>query len=817
MKRAVHALSKLPLLAWLFCLLVGNAAPAATLTGQETAEVFFTTLANQFFRQQFNFGATNIPIAPTNEYSPAVHRLLQVAANIYDATRSDPFPSVFRPLFTSNAAGVMITGYTNDNRASTLAFWLVDNKQFGIPLIIGAKKGFPNFNEYTLRTDLQVTRKLEFVRPDTNSPPNQTNQMYILGISNLFAAEAWNSYLAPYTRALSMEVANVATIRITNGDGLDLTLPQVLSGIVTNLGSNTWQGRQFLLPLYQQEVLLPPSRFLFQSGTFEPVGTNYYFTETESDIGFPVPDWQFSISNQFLYVLTDTDSGNIVDFVLSTAFNSAMNLDTVLMNYHPLVGGNVAESPIVANLWDTNRADSSQNITIPTLGIVNQIDVGTENIQVDNTTWRNYVDPWARGMEKLKAITSFRAFLGQGVWGPYATNLAYANSNRMQAPFNPTRKIIQTTTWQTDDPLVHTFVADLLIFPTNSICEAVVPPTSPVPTNMTLASIGRLNNRYAPWAGNPEKNDPWNPSDVNAFNPAVKDPGVRYSDDWDFPSGQPLSVAWLGRVHRGTPWQTIYLKPDVASVDTWRIQSADYLYSPPGPNHWTRTHPTNDWAMMRLMVSLLNTNPPDRLVSINDSRPSAWASVWDGLTVLSNNLSDQALLGVAKLTNWTIPFATLLMSSNSPQAATLNDALNRARAVRPGNRFRDLADFLTVPELSVFSPWLNTAPNVPSGKYVQRMFGLTDTAYEAIPSQILARLREEDVWGASTRTNTNVQVQFAVWPGYACDVEVSSNLTQWTSLQGGFTVSNQLITVDAPVTPDTGPRFFRAKLSPASP
>ena len=48
--------------------------------------------------------------------------------------------------------------------------------------------------------------------------------------------------------------------------------------------------------------------------------------------------------------------------------------------------------------------------------------------------------------------------------------------------------------------------------------------------------------------------------DANAYNLALKDPLVWQSDDWDFPNGQTLNSDWLGQVHRGTPWQTIYFE-----------------------------------------------------------------------------------------------------------------------------------------------------------------------------------------------------------------------------------------------------------------
>ena len=71
---------------------------------------------------------------------------------------------------------------------------------YGIPLVIGAKKGFPNFNEFAMHTQVQVTRKLQFHRPgnSTTVPVNEIDQMFVVGISNVFGVEAWNSYATPY-------------------------------------------------------------------------------------------------------------------------------------------------------------------------------------------------------------------------------------------------------------------------------------------------------------------------------------------------------------------------------------------------------------------------------------------------------------------------------------------------------------------------------------------------------------------------------------------------------------------------------------------
>jgi len=66
---------------------------------------WLTSDANSYaatFNVTSPFGITGIPALVSNQfvYSPAVNRLLQLAANIDDASTTNFYPSVFRPLFT---------------------------------------------------------------------------------------------------------------------------------------------------------------------------------------------------------------------------------------------------------------------------------------------------------------------------------------------------------------------------------------------------------------------------------------------------------------------------------------------------------------------------------------------------------------------------------------------------------------------------------------------------------------------------------------------------------------------------------------------
>src|SRR6266576_5437575 len=79
----------------------------------------------------------------------------------------------------------------------------------------------------------------------------------------------------------------------------------------------------------------------------------------------------------------------------------------------------------------------------------------------------------------------------------------------------------------------------------------------------------------------------------------------------------------------------------------------------------------------------------------------------------------------------TVLFDTLVMPSNSSQAALIINAIQQPRESQPGQSFRGLGDILAVPEPSTNSPWLNQSTTT------QLQRGITDEAYEKIPAQLL--------------------------------------------------------------------------------
>src|SRR5438046_10201028 len=98
-----------------------------------------------------------------------------------------------------------------------------------------------------------------------------------------------------------------------------------------------------------------------------------------------------------------------------------------------------------------------------------------------------------------------------------------------------------------------------------------------------------------------------------------------WSDDLEFPSQKYPSIGWLGRVHRGTPLQTVYLKAEVASPPRLLRQSPDMA-----------THPTNDWRLLDIFTVAQTPNASHGQLSVNQSGLAAWTAVLGGITVLSN-------------------------------------------------------------------------------------------------------------------------------------------------------------------------------------
>ena len=716
----------------------GNVVPGDT-------NRFFNAVADVLIRSQFNFGVSNIYV--TN-YNVTIHRMLQLAANIYDSINqsASPFPSIFRPFVTNDNGAIQIRGYYYDDNALNVAAWVPNAAK--MPMVVAAKKGLPNFNEYVAETVISAARKLEMRRRDTNSGPYQTNEMLIIGIDHRFGIEAWNSYTNQYSNTLQVAVADNVYVSITNSDGLNLVSSHVFSPLNTY---SSWpryhenddqsvQRLSFRVPLYTNAIAL--SNGIYRPGAppyIEPLGdTNDYVPNS----GFHNPEWTLTVSNNLIFVMS---SGNrLVDFVHLPFMTNVMGLTTNFFN--PTAITSIGEPLEVALCWNTNRRGSS--IYAPTDGVQRQIDISLGSVPVGPGYWiefANVNDPPA-------AKKNFYDFL----------HPPSSNTNLIQqVPFTPARKIKITAKWEANDPLIHHMEQHLKL-DTNNHKGTLIKPfiSESFVTNTTLWDV---NAHYRPWGGRPGKT--MTDEDVNM---ALKDPGVRKSDDWDFPTNRFPSIGWLGRVHRGTPWQTVYLKSPMAELPVWANYSLDPL-----------SHPTNDWKLLDIFTVAVHPNASRGQLSINQTNFAAWSALFSGVLVLSNTpaLDDAGNSVIEKYEPWTI-------EPGSQQLQILYEAIQKRREQFPDKVFRRLGDLLSVAELTELSPFLDR-----SDAEIPVRDSAGDVAWERIPQQVLSLLKVGDpryviyAYGQSLRPADNSILTSGSHMGMCTNYQVTGEFVSRSVLQ----------------------------------
>ena len=670
---------------------------------------------------------TNIPVWPVNFYTPGVHRLLQLAANIYEATTNRLFPGVYIPLIQKNGDGwIRVVGYQEFGEVPNILNqppvepYLVRAGDpeaipvYNVPFIVGVRKGFPAFNEFTMMPVVVVTRKAEISRPDPVLPPATTNIniVYLIGISNLVALEAWNPYRTNYPRSLRLRARVEVEGLFTNHLGLryvSQTNREVLFDIPANFwpGFNAYRYDSFIVPLYFDYDILPLSIITPNNALLPPNPLVFWPIQN----GYSTQKWGLEIRARVWFHLYDTALGRVIDYVALSFPRAYVDISGVLTQ-----GASTNETVTAAECWNPTRIGNSPI----TYGIKQQIAISAGSVGSD-TDWRDYNADPVTGQDKQKAIQFFRAFLGP-------TNLT--GQTKVQTPFNPVRKFCILYSWQANDPLVHYTVWDLQdVYTTNA--AYFVKPHADVKNE--LRTIGYLNTRYEPWGGRSGAT-----VSSTAFDLALKDPLVTCADDWAFPTNKLPTIGWLGRVHRGTPWQTVYLK------------ATNIAGRPDGLKTWVRwsgntidpqlTLPVRDRLILDLFTTALNDNATRGQLSINQSALPAWSAVLSGILVMSNSTPDAELsrLGAAASLQFkpVVVQPEAVLGPGSPLSRIVN-GINITRKNYPGGRFQRLGDILSTPELTEKSPYLNLSE-------VQERWGIPDAVYEWIPMQILSLLRCED-------------------------------------------------------------------------
>ncbi len=696
-----------------------------------TASAFVTNAADRILKALHPVGnaripqiaVTNVPVWPTNYYSPAVHRAVQLAVNIFDATTNraggdfPQFPTVFRPVFGNDprvTGGLRIEGFEDitddwENLLWGTQHYDIDEDErrpnirkydrvAGIPAVIGAREGYPNFNEFELQTMAVASRKLELVKRSPTSRPAFTNQLYTLGISNVFGVEFWNSYERPFPRALELRVRLQFELVLSN----DTRVIWARRGGATNvqtIPADQWQGREFRLPVYTNVLFLPNSAYRNLTGQFLPLSTNRPLSLFEPGIGFPVPTWRLMVTNRLQAALVDTSvaGGRLVDYVDLDNLNSVIDITEELF-------GNVSQEGQVSTLgsfWLTNRIGG-----VPQ-GIQNQVLASMGSLSV--AQWNSASAEPIQGQDKEKAVERFREFVG--LVPPSSSS---SPTLRMQAPFSPGIKLLHNKSWQVNDPLVNDLYWDLEDPARSNVIERL-PPLFPVTTERS--NLGKINYRYRPWQRNL-----YSSGDPTDFAVAVKDPQITKSDDWDFPTNSLPNPGWLGRIHRGTPWQTVYLKAPPVSPQQWRLWSGHPDWTWPGGIVPLGTHPTNDWAVLDLFTTAVNDNAARGLLSVNQAGLAAWSAVLSGVPVITNLFATN--IGPA------------LIQPNTDEVRRIVEGINMARRTRFGQKFNYLGEILSTPELTTASPFLTVAPTQNGAP--------PDAVVERIPQMVMSLLKSDE-------------------------------------------------------------------------
>jgi hypothetical protein len=779
-----------------------------------------------------NFSLTNIQVWPeivpgVNEYTANVHQLLQLAANMTEpVTTNRPsarfagesverFPLVFRPVFNVDDEGrVSISNFievTNDaptqlarpyrdlNFQAHRDALQPDDNVLGIPWVIAAKKGLPNFNEYGVLTTLEMTRKLEINKTAPNAPMNlwQTNQMVVLSISNMCGLEAWNSYTNDFPRPVRLHAQVQCSMLVTNQLGRIL-VNNTFAPVPDNnlLPANEWQGNQFIVPIQDTAIPLPKS--IYDHATSRLIPTTLVPDNLFPDRNiFPSPQIGLAMTNRVQFYMIDEQTQRVLDYVNLDNLVTRMDITEELLGAY----GSGQSSP-VANFggsgdsrmfWSTNRLGNANTINAPTEGVINQIFTSLDEIPVSQQLWNSF-RARGTGRDREESIDLFRTFLGFPPKFLSAQQLALGfqrlNDPRKsfvrQVPFTPSLKKVIYNTWQANDPLVHYTVEDLTDLEGRAVRRELVDPPDRA-LDGRIHNINKVNTRYRPWPSG-------NGADVSEYNVAFKDPLIRTSDDWQFPTNRFPNIGWLGRVHRGTPWQTVYLKSAIGTDGAGRILNVTDLPQASSPiaegypfqtldgdlnvgfaedvgqvdgsranimaiaqRNWMNwsgsmgTHPTNDWKILEQFTTALDDNAARGLLSVNQPGLAAWSAVLSGVVVQTNLTTPEVLNrdldGVqrAQFRARTIEPAhlqALPQNQNQPsQMISMVNGPNGINGVRqffPNGRFQHLGEVLSAPALTLQSPYLDWDDPV------QYQSGIDDFAYERIPQQILSLLKADE-------------------------------------------------------------------------
>lgn len=797
--------------------------------GNSTVSRGLAILGPVDYRTNFVVGSRkyNLSVHTNYVYNPQVHRLLQLAANIFDyttnrfliSTSAPGSPSVFRPLFYREKATpdairlggyVEVNGWSDDYLKNWIDPWntnllktsfpLTANNEFpapktnaagpkiyGIPWVIGAKKGLPSFHEAFWQSAIQVTRRMMFSRPSPqivmstsespfsggNGKGFETLVQYRLRITNSVAVDGYYAYTNPFPHAVRIYAINQHKFAIrsdlTPTNQFIFTNQTSFGGAPVTVAANKW------LPLtYQTVINSANSNSLVYDIIYDPVIGRVFPGSTDYNGHFVQANRTMSplnvyVTNSLVFAITDQSSGRILDFV---TLQSSMVETNVFRYLGETTAGALGPVPIAgvgnnggltaAGLWATNRI-----AIYGTAGISNQFRVAVKRSEPPGGQWVSALglgDP--QDLPKSAAGLNYFLYHTTSDQLDKATKAALDLATTIQSGFNPSATVYLTDRRMANDPLVHYTMDDLV--PGYSVygepggyAEIEIAGIRRTPKNgkpftldakVTTNQVGlprKILTASAPWGTNANYGyfTPPRPDDAasTAYDMAFKDPGITRADDWFFPTGRFTkfsNIGQLGRVHRGTPWQSVYLKSatNVIGSAVGRVDGAK------GWAAWAgnpETYPIKDRNLFDLFTTALNDNGARGLLGVNQTNIASWSALLSGVPLLENS-QDRATTRLSFIEPASPSLTQILMGyTNSVTREVVSGVFKTATnsLVAPGGYFPNLGSILAVPTLSDKSPYLNIPTKSTDWN---KTLNLTDEVIERLPQQVLSLVKSDE-------------------------------------------------------------------------
>jgi hypothetical protein len=471
-------------------------------------------------------------------------------------------------------------------------------------------------------------------------------------------------------------------VELTNDYGYVLRANLLGGGQINIPAGNGWPGwsqRQadgsLLVPLRTNHIIVPDLVCAQNNLSFLPTDSPFATTPT-SPVRLPFPRWGLTITNRVVGYIRDSSTGRLLDYVQLSGMAAFRDIT-----------GEMAQPPTALDfdgLWATNATGTYLS---GEPGVRNQIMIsaGADAGGGVGNGWQNNGIQQPSGATKYEAIAKFRAFFtpnNRATFTDRSSGIVYAGENTTTeavAPFSPTWKQSVPMVWQANDPLIHYTAGDMEYLEKSQVPTRWAPASA---TNApTLVNLGRVNERYRPWGGNPFMTGGGSSieTDVNAYNSVFKDPGVRSSANWQFPTNKLATLGWLGRIHRGSPWQTIYLKANPATnAETWRRWSGNRAVFDAA-----NTQPETDRALFDVFTTALNENASRGQLPINQTNLAAWSAVFAGMVALTNSTTDVELDDISpRFDPWITDPAGVydpLNTNTFPAVVKIVEGINRER------------------------------------------------------------------------------------------------------------------------------------------